>query len=70
MKFLNPKGHQYSINGLKVTAILGASAVEGLQSTGLSRLVLLIGSIEMFNWVTKRIVGLLFHHLKCGVCGF
>ena len=50
--------------------ILGASAVEGLQSTGLTRLLLLIGSIEMFNWVTKKIAGLLFHHVKCGVCGF
>ena len=46
--FLNPEGHQYPINGSKVTAILlkgrilpigGASAVEGLQSTGLPRLV-------------------------------
>ena len=47
---LNPEGHQSSINGSKVTAILlkgwilpigGASAVEGLQSTGLPRLVFL-----------------------------
>ena len=46
--FLNPEGHQNPINGLKVTAILrkgwilpidGASAVEGLRSTGLLRLV-------------------------------
>jgi hypothetical protein len=46
--FLKPKGHQNPINGLKFTAILlkgrilpigGASAVEGLQSTGLPRLV-------------------------------
>ena len=48
--FLNPKGHQNPINGSKVTAILlkgwvspvgGASAVEGLGSTGLPRLVLM-----------------------------
>ena len=48
--FLNPEGHQNPINGSKVTAILlkgwilpvgGASAVEGLQSTGLPHLVLL-----------------------------
>jgi hypothetical protein len=47
--FQNPKGHQNLINGSKVTAILlkgwilsigGASAVEGLRSTGLPRLVL------------------------------
>ena len=46
--FLNPKGHQNPINGSIVTAILlkglilpigGASAVEGLRSTGLPRLV-------------------------------
>ena len=46
--FQNPKGHQNPINVLKVTAILlkgwilpvgGASAVEGLRSTGLPRLV-------------------------------
>ena len=46
--FLNPEGHQNPINGSKVTAILmkglilpigGASAVEGLRSTGLPRLV-------------------------------
>ena len=48
-KFLNPKGHQSSINGSTVTVISlkgwilpigGASAVEGLQSTGLPCLVL------------------------------
>ena len=47
--FLNPEGHQNRITGSKVTAILlkgwslpigGASAVEGLRSTGLPRLVL------------------------------
>ena len=46
--FLNPEGHQHPINGSKVTAILlkgwilpvgGASAVDGLRSTGLPRLV-------------------------------
>ena len=46
--FLNPEGHQNRITGSKVTAILlkwwilpigGASAVEGLRSTGLPRLV-------------------------------
>ena len=46
--FLNPEGHQHPINGSKVMAILlkgwilpvgGASAVEGLRSTGLPRLV-------------------------------
>ena len=46
--FLHPKGHQNPINGWKVLAILlkewffpigGASAVEGLRSTGLPRLV-------------------------------
>ena len=48
LNFLNPEGHQNPINGSKVTTILlkerilpigGASAVEGLQSTGLPRLV-------------------------------
>ena len=46
--FLNPKGHHNRISGSKVTVILlkgwilpigGASAVEGLLSTGLPRLV-------------------------------
>ena len=46
--FLNPKGHVNQINGSKGTAILlkmwilpigGASAVEGLRSTGLTSLV-------------------------------
>ena len=45
---LNPEGHQNRITGSKITAILlkgyilpfgGASAVEGLRSTGLPRLV-------------------------------
>ena len=48
--FLNPEGHQNPINGSKVTAISlkgqilpidGASAVEGLRSTGLPGLVVL-----------------------------
>ena len=47
-KFLSPEGHQNCISGSKVTAILlmewilpigAASAVEGLRSTGLARLV-------------------------------
>ena len=46
--FLNPEGHQNTINGSKVTAILlrgwilpirGPSEVEGLRSMGLHRLV-------------------------------
>ena len=46
--FLNPEGHQNCVTGSKVMAILlkvwilpigGASAVEGLRSTGLPRLV-------------------------------
>ena len=46
--FLNPEGHQNPISGSKVTAILlkgwilpngGASAVDGLRSRGLPRLV-------------------------------
>ena len=49
--FLNPEGHQNPISGSKVTAILlkgwilpigGASAVEGLRSTGLPRLVYIV----------------------------
>ena len=57
--FLNPEGHQNSITGSKVTAILlkgwispvgGASAVEGLQSTGLPRLVLkLFGEVHCMD---------------------
>ena len=48
--FLNPEGHQNPINGSKVTAILlkgqilpigGASAMEGLRSTGLQAFVCL-----------------------------
>ena len=44
--FLNPEGHQNRISGSKVILLKGwilpiggASAVEGLQSTGLPRLV-------------------------------
>ena len=49
--FLSPKGHQNQLKGLQVMAIIlkglilpigGASAVEGLQSTGLPCLVFLI----------------------------
>ena len=52
---LNPEGHQNPTNGSKVTAILlkgwispvgGASAVEGLRSTGLPRLVLMMLTLE------------------------
>ena len=52
--FLKPEGHQNPINGSKVRAILlkgwillisGASAVEGLQSTGLPRLVFYIARL-------------------------
>ena len=48
--FLNPEGHQNRITGTKVTAILlkgwilpigGASAVEGLRSMALPRLILI-----------------------------
>ena len=48
--FLNPEGHQNPISGSIVTAILlkgwilpigGASAVEGLRSTGLPHLVII-----------------------------
>ena len=53
--FLNPEGHQNCISGSKVTAISlkgwilpigGASAVEGLRSTGLPCLVLLAFAID------------------------
>ena len=56
---LNPKGQQNPINGSKVTVILmkgwilhigGPSAVEGLQSTGLSRLVFFLQSGEASRW--------------------
>jgi hypothetical protein len=58
--FLNPKGHQNPINGSKVMAILlkgwilpigGASPVEGLQSTGLPRLVW--GDLGTFELIYK-----------------
>ena len=56
--FLNLKGHQNRISGSKVTAILlkglilpigGVSAVEGLRSTGLPRLVLEKASLDSFD---------------------
>ena len=54
--FLNPEGHPNRISGSKVTAIIlmgrilpicGASAVEGLQSTGLPRLVFFYKVVEL-----------------------
>ena len=60
--FLNPEGHQNRFTGSKVTAILlkgwilpigGASAVEGLQSTGLPRLVFIQAIInQVEDWFT------------------
>ena len=63
--FLNPKGHQNLINGSKVTAILlkgwispvgGASAVEGLRSTGLPRLVFskFLALTNIWALITRR----------------
>ena len=55
---LNPEGHQNRISGLKVTAILlkgwilpigVASAVEGVQSKGLPRLVYLQCDIDKYK---------------------
>ena len=55
--FLNPKRHQNPINGSTVTAILlkgwilpmgGASAMEGLRSMGLSRLVFQLSPLIIF----------------------
>ena len=60
--FLNPKGHQNPISGSIVTAILlkgwilpigGASAVEGLRSTGLSRLVYCTAAQECLHEQTR-----------------
>ena len=57
--FLNPKDHQNLINGSKVTTILlkgqilpigGASAVEGLWSTGLPHLVFVIVGKQLHIW--------------------
>ena len=59
--FLNHKGHQNPIRGLKVTAILlkglilpigGTSAVEGLWSTELTRLVCVMCCVYTFNFGT------------------
>ena len=56
--FLNPKEHQNPTNGSKVTAILlkgwilpigGASALDGMQSTGLARLVWLIATGQKWH---------------------
>ena len=56
--FLNPEGYQNCISGFKVTAILlkgwilpigESSAVEGLRSTGLPRLVCRLKDIKMHN---------------------
>ena len=57
--FLNTEGHQNPINGSKVTVILlkvriltigGASAVEGLQSTGLPHLVFSTKRLSKSGW--------------------
>ena len=54
--FLNPEGHPNPINGSIVTTILlnvwilpigGASAVDGLQSTGIPRLVYIIMEFKL-----------------------
>ena len=59
--FLNPEGHQNPINSSKVTDILlkgrilslgGASAMEGLRSMGLSRLVPLVSPYSHFCYTT------------------
>ena len=73
--FLNPEGHQNPRNGSKVTAILlkgwilpvgGASAVEGLQSTGLPRLVFFF--LQFFplicNFLPALVLMLLSAHVK------
>ena len=58
--FLNSEGHQNSINESTVTAILlkglilpigGVSAVEGLRSTGLTRIVLKTTGIPSVDWL-------------------
>ena len=62
-KFLNPEGHQNPVSGLKVTAILlkwrilpigGASAVEGLRSMGLPRLINRCTERQKINRYTVR----------------
>ena len=69
-KFLNPKEHQSPISGSKVTAILlrgwilsigGAPAVEGLRSTGLPRLVLIVFSkiyrpTKVECWALRKLI--------------
>ena len=66
--FLNPEGHQHPISGSKVAAILmkwrilpigGASAVKGLRSTGLPRLVLLFPS-TFCRFMVRSAVATLF----------
>ena len=62
--FLNPEGHQNPFNGSKVTAILlngqilpigGASAVEGLRSTGLPRLVYIQPTLLGLNFLVANL---------------
>ena len=66
--FLNHKGHQNLIHGSKVVAILlkgwilpvgGASAVEGLRSTGLPRLVTM--------WLDSVLLTCLFTYFTIGL---
>ena len=61
--FLNPEGHQNPFSGSKVMAILlkgwilpigGASAVEGLRSTGLPRLVLMADKLLVVCILNKQ----------------
>ena len=62
--FLNPDGHQNCITGSKVTAILlkwwilpigGASAMEGLRSTGLPRVV--VKAVRCLRWQQPKEAG-------------
>ena len=71
--FLNPEGHQNLIYGSKFTAILlnawilpvgGASAVEGLQSTGLPCLVQMKTWENVFSWIFSVTVGRCLIHFK------
>ena len=70
--FLNPEGHQNRITGSKVTAILlkvwilpigGASAVEGLRSTGLPRLVY-ISCVTYHVWHVTYHIFIYFLHKR------